>query len=219
MADRLKLSSNLQRITAIILLIGGVIFYIGILRPQQNYYATHSASIQGIYLLKPIKINDFELTDHHDKKITIQNLKQRWTLLFFGFTHCDSVCPTTLAALNKTLTILQSTVPQNDLPHVLFITVDPERDTTARLSQYVTAFNPSFIGARTSRANTDSIRSQFHIEAEKSQQSVTNYAVNHSAEIVLINPDAQIQAYFSYPHEPEQMARDYQLIVNLKKHQ
>src|SRR5690606_19725195 len=98
----------------------------------------------------------------------------------------------------------------------VLVTVDPERDTVARMNEYVTAFNPNFVGVRGDQAKIDQFTQQLHITAMKMQadgEGANHYMINHSAEILLINPEGKIQAYFSYPHEAKQMSSDYKAIL------
>jgi len=161
-------------------------------------------------------MNDFHLTDFNGKAFTNENLKGHWTMMFFGFTNCAMVCPTTMSALSGMYKQLQKELPQNQLPQVVMVSVDPDRDTQERMKDYVTSFNSQFKGVRADIAETVALEKQLHIVAAKIEvdgQGNNQYTVNHSAEILLFNPKGQVQAYLSYPHQAEQMAKDYSLIV------
>ena len=111
---------------------------------------------------------------------------------------------------------LEKDLPQDQLPQVVLVSVDPERDTTQRINEYVKAFNPHFIGARGDMAATTALEKQLHIISVKmlaDGQGKNHYTINHSAEIMLFNPSAKLQAFLSYPHQAEQMANDYKLII------
>ncbi len=193
-------------------LIAAVAIYFGIIRQP----STQNINVDGMYLAKPVDVTNFQLTDNHGKPFTKENLQGQWTMMFFGFTNCGMVCPLTMSALNKMYKILQTELPDNKLPQVVMVSVDPSRDSVKRMNAYVAAFNPHFIGARTGISETIAIEKQFHIAAAKMQvdsQGKDHYTINHSAEILLFNPRAQLTAFLSYPHKPEQMARDYQLIL------
>lgn len=137
-------------------------------------------------------------------------------MLFFGFTHCGMVCPTTLAALSKMYAILQKSSSTIPLPQVIFISIDPGRDSIEELDNYINTFNTSFIAARTSTEKTILLQKDFHIIANKSESNSANsYNINHSSEIILINPNAKIQAYFAYPHSGEVLAEEYRKIYAL----
>jgi protein SCO1/2 len=183
---------------------------------MRHHSPVHNVKIQGVYLPLPVAIAPFHLTDNHGKIFTNENLKGHWTMLFFGFTNCGFVCPTTLTELNKMYQQLQNKLSKNNLPQVIFISVDPARDTVKRINEYVTAFNPQFIGLRGKESATEKLENELHIMAEKMQTSrkgKNNYTIDHTAEILLINPAGQLQAYMSYPHTAEQMIKDYNLIL------
>ncbi len=95
----------------------------------------------GYYRLEtPRQINAFVMTDHHGQSVGVEKLKGKWSILFFGFTFCPDVCPTTLSVLSSAVSDLKNA------PQVIMVSVDPERDTPVTLARYVTAFNASFIG-------------------------------------------------------------------------
>jgi len=186
-------------------ILGIIIFgYFALIRP-----ISHPAiKINGIYINKPRDLPEIDLIDHHGKALTKARFKDHWTLVFFGFTHCPMICPTTLDALNKMYAILNARLAPRLLPQVIFITIDPANDSIERLKQFINSYNPQFIGARTDSSKIKNIETQLSITVSK-----INGNISHNTDILLINPKAQIQAYFPYPHYPEKMAADYQKIV------
>lgn len=194
---------------AIVVIAGAVYF-------SRSTPAPRPIQIAGVYLAQPTGIADFQLMDHLGKSFTKENLKGHWTFLFFGFTNCGMVCPTTMVALNKMYQLLEKDFPPDQLPQIVLISVDPDRDTTQRLKDYVNAFNPHFIGVRGDIQTTTILEKQLHIVAIKmlaEGQGKDHYTINHSAEVMVFNPQAKLQAFLSYPHQAEQMAKDYKLIV------
>lgn len=207
----------MSRLFAIILFISAMAaLYFSVINYAGQPHKSNNIKIDGVYLPQPTQITDFTLTDNHGKPFSKENMKGHWTMLFFGFTNCGMVCPATMAALNNMYKILQKDLPKDQLPQVVLISVDPDRDTVARLNDYVNAFNPSFTGARGDMNMTQALEKQLHIVAEKMQADgagKNHYTINHSAEIMLFNPNVQLQAFLSYPHQAEQMAKDYKLII------
>jgi protein SCO1 len=200
------------------LLIISLVVYFVMIRPQQKYYENHSVKIHGIFFLKPVSVSPFTLIDNHHHEFNQENLRHRWSFVFFGFTRCTKVCPMTLDALNKMYQLLQKKLPASELPQIVFITVDPENDTIAKLNEYVSAFNSRFLGARTTIEKTAALEKLFFVTATKiSDPGKNQYSFNHSTEIILVNPDAQIQAYFSFPPQPLQLAEDYFAILKKYK--
>ncbi|EKD72602.1 MAG: hypothetical protein ACD_45C00630G0008 [uncultured bacterium] len=182
----------------------------------QHNAKTHDVKIDGTYLNEAKNVNQFELSATTGKIFNQENLQGHWTLMFFGFTNCGMVCPTTMAALSGMYKMLQKELPEDKLPQVVMVSVDPSRDSLTRMKEYVTAFDPHFMGARADIAKTVALEKQFYIVAAKIQadgQNKNQYTMNHSAEILLFNPAGRLQAYLDYPPSKEQLAKDYQLIV------
>jgi protein SCO1 len=200
------------------LFIAFIAIYFGVVQRQPKLLSAQEIKIEGIVLPSGKKIADFQLTDNNGKPFTKENLKGHWTMLFFGFTNCGNVCPTTMVELNKMYKTLQAELPDNKLPQVVLISVDPERDTVEKMDAYVRAYNSHFVGARADISETQAFANQMHIAAVKMQpegHAAHHYMINHSAEILLVNPNAEVQAYLSYPHKADQMVKDYKSMLNM----
>lgn len=155
----------------------------------------------------------FELTDHNGDKVKIDDFADQWTLIFFGFTHCPDVCPTTLAELKKAYKTLANRNITN-APKVLFVSVDPERDNNQTLKDYIHFFNPDFKAATGNDANLLALTSQvgvaFHIGAHEAGDM--NYTVDHTAAIFVVNPMKQLYGLFRTPHEANKIVEDLILL-------
>jgi protein SCO1/2 len=130
----------------------------------------------------------------------LQDFRGKAVVVFFGFTHCPDVCPTTLADIAGALKTLG---PDADRVQVVFITVDPERDTPADLERYVKAFDPRFIALRGDPAATQRVAKDFKIYYEKRKQGDT-YSVDHSAQSYVIDPQGRLRLLV----RPERLAAD-----------
>jgi protein SCO1/2 len=151
---------------------------------------------------EPRLISEFIMTDHLGAPVGLSNLKGGWSLLFFGFTTCPDVCPTTLSVLNDAVRGLE------DPPAVVMVTVDPDRDTPERLAQYVPAFNPDFIGYTGTFEETVKLAGQLNIAFGKVPGVVPgSYLVDHSASLVLIDPDGQYAGFIKAPHNSSNIQR------------
>lgn len=189
--------------------------YFGVGKHQEK--RTADIKVNGLYLIPSKKIDDFKLFATNGKTISKDDLKGHWTMVFFGFSNCAVVCPTTMIALNKTYQLLQKELPEDQLPQIMMITVDPERDTVKRMKDYVGSFNPQFIGATGETSQLTALQKQLHILAVKVQGKgggKNNYYYDHTAEVLVFNPSGDVQAYLSYPHKPEEMVKDYKLILS-----
>lgn len=185
--------------------------------PSQAQNNSQDISIDGTYFSQAIAIKNFKLSSTVKKTFTQKNLQGHWTFMFFGFTNCGMVCPTTMAELNKMYKTLQKEVKPSDIPQIVMVSVDPDRDSVQRMKEYVTAFNPHFIGARAEMPQIVSLEKELHLVAVKlkSGEGKNQYTINHSAEIMIFNPQGQLQAMLSYPHKGIEMAADYQKILGV----
>ena len=170
----------------------------------------------GTLLSPPRSINPFQLKDDHNKPFTQANLLRHWNLVFFGFTNCPELCPTTLSTLNQAYKNLQTNhLPV--LPQIIFISVDPKRDTPERINRYLSSFNPAFIGATGKKKQIDELVRDFNIVyveiAQKGNQA-NEYTIDHSGAILLIDPAGQLYAVFSTPHDAANIAKDFTMIVD-----
>jgi protein SCO1/2 len=165
---------------------------------------------QGTLLPSAKPVTDFQLTDHRGQPFTLENLRDNWTFAFFGYTHCPDVCPTSMTMLAQVQRKLEQRDGLDKLPQVVFVSVDPERDTTALLSQFVPYFHPGFIGASGDPTNTLNLTRQLGILYGKAESSTAdNYLVDHSAAIILLDPDGAFRAVFGVPHDPDLIANDF----------
>jgi protein SCO1/2 len=130
-----------------------------------------------------------QLTDHTGRPRTLQDFRGKAVVLFFGFTHCPDVCPTTLADISGALKSLGA---EAEKVQVLFVTVDPERDTREALGRYVTAFDPRFLGLYGDDAATRKTAQEFKIYYEK-RKTGDSYSVDHSGQTYVIDPEGRLR--------------------------
>lgn len=136
------------------------------------------------------------------------DLLGHWTLIDFGYTFCPDVCPTTLATLKEVRARLRSAGQAP--PQALFISVDPARDTTERLRDYVRFFDPAFVAATGDDAALAPLARHLGVRYERHiGHGESHYAVDHSTGIYLVDPQGRLKATFSWPHDPAQMVDDY----------
>jgi protein SCO1/2 len=138
--------------------------------------------------------------------------KGRWTLVFFGFTHCPDVCPTTLAVLKQVHRSL-ATLPTAQQPRVLLASVDHERDTPAQLRAYVEFFDPTFLGATGTAEAVSQAAAAFAVPYAKVPLPGGGYTMDHGAGVFTVSPSGAIIAYTSPPLSAEVMARDFRKIL------
>ncbi|HEY5809118.1 MAG TPA: SCO family protein [Povalibacter sp.] len=175
--------------------------------------STQLGLAKATLLTPPRPLPEFELIDQSGATFDSSRLKQHWSLLFFGFTHCPDVCPTTLGMLAKTGKELAN-LPSDRKPQVIFISVDPKRDTPQQLASYVKFFDPSFTGVTGTQEAIDDFTRALGVPVAISPTEGGDYTVDHSAAIFLIDPNGAMRALFSTPHTPAVIAADYRRIVD-----
>lgn len=136
-----------------------------------------------------------------------------WTFLLFGYTHCPDVCPTDLALLNRVVRDLAQQEPKN--LQVVFVSVDPQRDSLALLGRYVPAFNPAFVGATGSDQALQALTKPLGAYYVRNEQEGPGYSVDHSSAVYLIDPQGRPQASFQMPQTPQQMVRDTRSLMRV----
>jgi protein SCO1/2 len=159
----------------------------------------------GTWLPVARPVGDFRLEDTQGHPFTRRELTGQPHLVFFGFTHCPDVCPTTLAMLGEASRAHALPGP------VLFVTVDPERDTSERLSQYVHAFDPGFVGLTGDAATIGKLASQFGVVISKVPLAGGDYTMDHSAVLFLLSAQGQIVSIFTPPFDTRRLEQDLKL--------
>lgn len=159
----------------------------------------------------PRSISDFDLIDHNKEAFTAEFFKDKWTLVFFGYTYCPDVCPITLATISQFSGLLKDTEYANDT-QVVMISVDPQRDTPEILSTYMSYFNKDYVGATGEYIDIFNLARQLNIAFAYEPAKNGEYLVSHSGEILLINPRGHFHGFFKIPHDPEKMATNYESV-------
>lgn len=160
----------------------------------------------------PGELPAFSLVDQHGQSIGRDGFKDHWSLVFFGFTHCPDVCPTTMQVLASAIKQLAADgrVP---LPRIVLVSVDPERDTPEIMNQYVANFGDNILGITGEIDEVRKLTRGLGIFFEKSALNGENYSVDHSAAVLVINPRGQLHALFSAPHEVATFVHDVPIII------
>lgn len=159
----------------------------------------------------PRAFADFTLQNHKGEAFTQENLENTWSLLYFGFTHCPDICPTTLMDLNNLKQALPDEL-QNNL-QVILVSLDPARDTAEVLAEYVPYFNSEFLGVTGDFLTIRRFANQVNVAFSKVTQG-DDYTIDHSGNIVLINPRGDYHGFFKPPFTLEKFKAHYSVVVN-----
>jgi protein SCO1/2 len=171
-----------------------------------------AAMTAGTLLQPPRPLANVALIDQDGKPFDGSRLKNRWTLLFFGFTNCPDVCPATLTVLAQVEKKLQD-LPESQQPQIALVSVDPQRDTPEQLKKYVAFFSPGFLGLTGTSAGIEAFTRATSVPVAIQKLPGGGYTVDHSAAIFLIDPNGAMHALFSTPHDAAKIAADVRRIV------
>lgn len=162
--------------------------------------------LRGTEVTPPKPAPDFALTDAEGREFRLSDQRGRSVLLFFGYTSCPDVCPTTLAEFKQVRTALG---PQAERVRFVFISVDPERDTPAKMLEYARAFDPSFIGLSGSEEQLAQIWRDFGVVRQKEDAgSAGGYFVTHTARVFGVDPAGNLRVTFPFGADPADIASD-----------
>ena len=165
----------------------------------------------------PKPLTAFALTDHKNMAFDLSSLKGKWSFLFFGFTHCPDVCPTTLTVLARTRgNIAKNTVGTEDSQFV-FISVDPNRDTSGKLRKYLEYFDPAFLGVTGDKAQIDKLAGQLGAVYQATiTPGIDDYPVYHTPAVFLVDPLARYHAMFTPPLDADAISRCFKVVQQLQ---
>jgi len=205
MLDKIPSSLRFGLIAAIAAALGlalGVVF----MKPK-------AVSIESGTLLQPARaLPAFTLTDIDGKPFTNSRLQDHWTVVFAGFTTCPDVCPSTLTLMKGVMADLG---PLASEVQMLLLSIDPERDTPEKLKSYVHFFDPRFTGATGPNTELDKLaRAMSFVYAKIPGATPETYTMDHSAALMLINPQGQLAGFFTAPHRRAALVAD---LTNLLK--
>lgn len=158
----------------------------------------------GIILLPTSRsLPDLQMTDQNGKTVSISDLKGKWTMLFFGYTFCPDICPTTLAELRQ----IKSELPKEVLSklQIVLVSVDPNRDTPQQLKQYLGYFDPDFRGLTAPVADIQKLANAVSIPFIPADTSKPNYTVDHSGNLALLGPDGTQRGFIRSPLNVKKM--------------
>ena len=157
---------------------------------------------------------DFALNDQDGKPRTLADFKGKAVVIFFGYTHCPDVCPTTMSEMAA---VMKQLGPDAEKVQVLFVTVDPERDTPALLKQYVPAFDPRFIALSGDQEATAKVAKEFRVFYQKVPgKEAGSYTVDHTAASYVFDPQGRVRLFVRHGQGPEPIAQDLKVLLSGK---
>lgn len=168
-------------------------------------------AFKGVDITGAEYARDFALADQNGQVRTLKDFAGKLVVVFFGFTQCPDVCPTTLQEMQELKRLLG---PDGQKVQVVFITVDPERDTAELLKAYMASFDPDFVALRPTPEQLQALLKDFKIYAKKAEgKTATSYTVDHSAQSYMYDPQGRLRLYNRYGSSTQAMADDARLLL------
>ncbi len=208
----MKMNTTIKALgIAVVAAVAGLLTWTLALQPGQPLKPP--AGLETTILPRAKTLDPFQLVDSEGHPFGVERLKGKWSLLFFGYTHCPDICPTTLMTLRGVRNALESTPDYLRDVQFLFVSVDPKRDTLEHLRQYVRFFHPDFLGATGEKAQIDQLVAQTGaVYMFDGDTESDNYIVNHSATILLVDPQGRLYARFGTPHTVEGVSESFRRV-------
>lgn len=173
--------------------------------------------IQGTLITPGRKISVPELIKDDGQILTQADITDDWHLLFFGYTHCPDICPTTMGVATQAKKLAESS--NKPFPQVIFVSVDPERDTPDMIGDYVRYFDKDFIAVTGDKAMIKALTLQMSVVYMQMPVTDDNpdsgYLIDHSSALLLLNPEGKLVAFLNPPHDPATIVKDVQTVINL----
>ena len=173
--------------------------------------------IQGTLITPARKIHVPALTKDDGETFTLNDLTGDWHLLFFGYTHCPDICPTTMGVTAQAKKLAAS--ENKPFPQVIFISVDPERDTAEMIGEYVRYFDKDFTAVTGDKDLIKALTLQMSVVYMQmptvDDNADSGYLIDHSAALLLLNPEGKLLAFLNPPHDPATIVKDIQTVINL----
>ncbi len=195
---------------ALAALVAGILFASFTKSPRQ------APTLEAATLLTPPKaVAPQGLVDHLGQPFELPQLEGHYSFIFFGYTHCPDICPATLYQFKRVAKILQANPDLYKRTRFILVSIDPQRDSSKQLAEYVSYYHPDFIGVTGPEKNIKTFSRQMGVIYERREaenKDSDNYIVDHSSAILMTNPKGQLQVVFSAPHNAESLAKDYQAI-------
>lgn len=179
---------------------------------SMNYQRAAPLPATATILPMPAEIPAFSLLNHEGRAIDERIFRGQWDLVFFGFTNCPDICPLTLQVLSSARRQLAAS-GQSPLPRIVLVSVDPERDTPEVMAQYIGAFGDDNLGITGDLDELRKLTSDLGIYFEKRDSDDEHYSVDHSAVVIVIDPDGRFHSLFSTPHVSENFTHDLPLLM------
>jgi protein SCO1/2 len=172
-----------------------------------------------IVLPEPRNTADFALTDQNGNPFSLAGFKGHWSVLFFGYTSCPDVCPNTLYQLQQARQLMLQQQAADKIPRIYLVSVDPARDTPQKLAEYLHYFDPAFIGLSGEEHQLQALALQLGVVffVEPHAQGSVQYNVDHSASLLVLDPQGRLHGVMPVPYQASSIAHDVLTVISQER--
>jgi protein SCO1/2 len=211
----MKIKKNANRLTILLALALPIFLILMIITPFEKDAEANNLSeeIRDLLVEPPVPVQPFELLDDKKQPFNTDRLKNAWTLMFFGYTHCPDVCPTTLTELDNAASQLKNLKTGSRKIQYVFVSIDPKRDTLDLLADYVSYFGAKFISVTGEHEQLKRLANPLGIQYKIGIGFNKEYIVNHSSAMLLIDPQGRYYARFKAPHYSEEISAGVKRLI------
>lgn len=185
-------------------------------RPGKETVVKPPEEIEDYLFWEARELTDFKLTSAGNKTLGLDDLKGKWSFIFFGYIHCPDVCPLTMGILGQAFKLIEKNPAAYQEVQGIFISVDPKRDTPELIKEYASYFSDKFTGATGDTAELDAFSHQmsalYTIHPKEAQATGDNYLVTHNSTVFLVDPQGRLYGRFPPPQLPQEIAEVFMKI-------
>lgn len=183
-----------------------------LLFPEKAVSTNVPEDVEELLVKNPVPVRPFKLVDHQKQVFDNNRLKGIWTLMFFGYTHCPDVCPSTLTELDNAASRLKNQANASHRLQYVFVSIDPKRDTPELLGEYISYFGAKFIGVTGDHEQLKQLANPLGIQYKIGTGFNKEYLVEHSSAMLLIDPEGRYYAHFKAPHYSEEIVAGFKAL-------
>lgn len=205
----MQISNSRLILVLSLVVLAGLLAAFAIRRPASSDWASAPPEIQAILWPGARDVADFTELDQRGQPFGKDDLKGRWSLLYFGFLQCPDICPTTLRSLSGMRSLMAESGPAGEIPRIIFVSVDPANDTPQRMASYLAFFSADLIGLAAEPSQLEKLARSLGIVYAENIEASGVRSMEHTTSIIVVDPQARAVAALPAPHQPAVMLQQF----------
>jgi protein SCO1/2 len=190
-------------------ILAGVLSFFAVRHSTSPEWASIPPEVQAILWPAARDIADFSQLDQRGRTFSKADLHGHWSLLYFGYLQCPDICPTTLRSLSQMRALMVEAAADADMPSIIFVSVDPSRDTPARIASYLAFFDEALIGLSGTPADLDALAGSIGIAHAENVEATGVRTMDHTTSVIVVDPQGRAVAALPAPHHAPEMLQQF----------